>query len=70
MYNSKVEVWGFPSDGSYKKLNQKILNLVNIANDNKDRGAMVYFLVIDSRPGLGRSPFSVLYSLLLCLKPF
>ena len=42
-YCFNVEVWKIPSQGSHKKLNQKVLDFVELGGDNKDELKIVYY---------------------------
>jgi hypothetical protein len=43
IYNYDVEIWEIPSEGSHKKLNQKILDFVELGGDSKDDLKIVYY---------------------------
>ncbi|KAI9643511.1 hypothetical protein NHQ30_008130 [Ciborinia camelliae] len=36
IYNFEVEIYRIPSNGSHKKLNQKVLDFVELGDDSKD----------------------------------
>lgn len=42
-YHFDVEVWKIPSEGSHKKLNQKVLDFVELGGDSKDHLKIVYY---------------------------
>jgi hypothetical protein len=42
-YHFNVEVWKIPSQGSHKKLNQKVLDFVELGGDSKDELKIVYY---------------------------
>lgn len=42
-YHFTVEVWKIPSEGSHKKLNQKVLDFVELGDDSKDDLKIVYY---------------------------
>lgn len=43
IYHFSVEVWKIPSEGSHKKLNQKVLDFVERGGDSKDHLKIVYY---------------------------
>lgn len=43
VYHFDVEAWGIPSDGSHKKVNQKILDFVDLGGDSKEDLKIVYY---------------------------
>ena len=43
VYHFNVETWEIPSDGSHKRVNQKILDFVEQGGDSKDHLKIVYY---------------------------
>ena len=43
IYRFTVQVWKIPSEGSHKKLNQKVLDFVELGGDRKEDLKIVYY---------------------------
>lgn len=43
VYHFTVEAWEIPSDGSHKRVNQKILDFIELGGDSKDDLKIVYY---------------------------
>ena len=42
-YHFNVETWEIPSEGSHKRVNQKVLDFVELGDDSKDDLKIVYY---------------------------
>ena len=43
LYHFNVETWEIPSDGSHRRVNQKILDFVGLGEDSKEDLKIVYY---------------------------
>lgn len=71
IYKYEVQIYRIPSGGSHKRLNQKILDFVELGGDNKEDLKIVYFgghgmlAQIGSLVGWGKSSINIFYETLL-----